>query len=82
MQPDGRHVQDDGELFDRRVASLGTRVGDHATLRFDRWNLTAIVERVKASLLTPSRIIAHALWARFAWVSTTPLGREVDPDVN
>jgi len=35
------------------VAALGTRVGDHATLRFDRWNLTAIVNRVKSSLLTP-----------------------------
>jgi len=55
------------ELFDRRAASLGTRVGDHASLRFDRWNLTAIVNRVKASLLTPS-LLPQRFFSHFSYI--------------
>jgi hypothetical protein len=42
------------ELFNRRVAAQGTRVGDNISLKFERWNLTEIVERVKSTLLNPS----------------------------
>ncbi len=55
------------ELFDRRVASLGTRVGDHVSLQFDRWNLTAIVSRVMASLLTPS-LLPQRFYSHFSYI--------------
>jgi hypothetical protein len=55
------------ELFDRLVAALGTRVGDHVCLRFDRWNLTAIVDRVKASLLTPS-LLPQKFFSHFTYI--------------
>jgi hypothetical protein len=55
------------EHFDRRVAQLGTRVGDHVSLRFDRWNLTAIVGRVQASLLTPS-LLPQRFFSHFSYI--------------
>ena len=43
------------ESWEKYVRSSGTRVGDKAALTFQRWNLTTITEKVRDSLLTPSR---------------------------
>jgi hypothetical protein len=42
------------EEYDRLVKSLGTKVGDHAALEFERWNLERLVAEVENSLLTPA----------------------------
>lgn len=55
------------ELFDRLAATLGTRVGDHATLRFERWNLTTIVGKVRSSLLTPS-LLPQKFFSHFSYI--------------
>jgi hypothetical protein len=55
------------ELYERRVAGLGSRVGDHVSLAFDRWNLTRIVEKVKSSLLTPS-LLPQKFFSHFSYI--------------
>jgi hypothetical protein len=55
------------ELFDRRAAALGTRVGDQATLQFARWNLTTIVGRIQSSLLTPS-LLPQKFFSHFSYL--------------
>jgi hypothetical protein len=55
------------ELFERRIASLGSRAGDQASLGFDRWNLTEIVSRVKTSLLTPS-LLPQKFFSQFSYI--------------
>lgn len=47
------------EEYDRLVASLGTKVGDHAALEFERWNLDRLVAEVEASLLDPALLPAN-----------------------
>ena len=55
------------ELFDRLAASLGTKVGDSATLSFERWNLTRIVELVRDTLLTPS-LLPQKFFSHFSYL--------------
>ena len=54
-------------LFDNLVGAMGTRVGDHASLTVERWNLTAIVERVKADLLNPS-LLPQNFFSLFSYI--------------
>ena len=54
-------------LFNRRTASLGTKVGDLATLYFERWNLTTITEKVSDNLLTPS-LLPQAFFSQFGYL--------------
>lgn len=42
------------EEFDRLAKALGTRVGDHATLTFERWNIDRLVDEIEAKLFTPA----------------------------
>jgi hypothetical protein len=44
------------EDFDRLVKTLGTKVGDHAKLTFERWNLDRLVEEIEAKLFTPAML--------------------------
>lgn len=55
------------ELYDRLVATLGTRVGDNVALRFDRWNLTTIVGKVASQLLTPS-LLPQKFFSHFSYI--------------
>lgn len=55
------------ELFERLTAALGTKVGDKATLVFDRWNLTTITEMVRDTLLTPS-LLPQAFFSQFSYL--------------
>lgn len=55
------------ELYDRLVGALGTHVGDTAILRFDRWNLTTIVDKVQSRLLTPS-LLPQKFFSHFAYI--------------
>lgn len=55
------------ELFERRAKAQGTKVGDHATLQFDRWNLTRIVEEVHSCLLTPA-LLPQKYFSQFSYV--------------
>lgn len=55
-------------LFERFVQAAGTRVGDHATLVVERWNLTEIVERVKRDLLSPS-LLPQNFFSLFTYLS-------------
>ncbi|HTJ77841.1 MAG TPA: hypothetical protein VL357_02500 [Rariglobus sp.] len=47
------------EEFTRLTKTLGTKVGDHATLEFERWNLERLVTEVEAKLLTPALLPAN-----------------------
>jgi hypothetical protein len=42
------------KLYDNLAKALGTKIGDNVRLAFERWNLTALTEKVKAKLLTPT----------------------------
>jgi hypothetical protein len=55
------------ELFNRLAAGLGTKVGDLATLSFERWNLTTITERVRDGLLTPS-LLPQGFFSQFGYL--------------
>lgn len=55
------------DSFDQTVRALGTRIGDRATLRFERWNLTEITAQVKAHLLTPS-LLPQNFYAQFSYI--------------
>lgn len=55
------------ELYDRLIATLGTRVGDNVGLRFDRWNLTTIVGKVQSGLLTPS-LLPQKYFSHFSYL--------------
>lgn len=55
------------ELYNRRVAALGTRVGDKVALHFDRWNLTTIVGKVASQLLTPS-LLPQKFFSHFSYI--------------
>jgi hypothetical protein len=55
------------ELFDRRVSAQGTKLGDSVELRFDRWNLTTIVEKTCASLLSPS-LLPQKFFSHFSYI--------------
>lgn len=55
------------ELFDRTTAAIGTKVGDHATLGFERWNLTTITEKVRDTLLTPS-LLPQSFFSHFSYL--------------
>ena len=55
------------ELFNRLAAGLGTKVGDRATLSFERWNLTTITEKVRQGLLTPS-LLPQGFFSHFSYL--------------
>ena len=55
------------ESFERFERSSGTKIGDHAALRFERWNLTTITEKVKQSVLTPS-LLPESFFRRFTYL--------------
>jgi hypothetical protein len=55
------------ESFDRFVSASGTKIGDHASLRFERWNLTAITERVREKLLSPS-LLPESFFRHFTYL--------------
>jgi len=42
------------EEFDRQVQKLGTKVGDHVSLGFERWNLDRLVDEFHQKVLTPA----------------------------
>jgi hypothetical protein len=55
------------ELYDRLTASLGTKVGDNASLRFERWNLTHIVAQVSDHLLSAS-LLPQSFFSQFSYL--------------
>lgn len=72
------------ESWEKYVRSSGTHVGDKAALTFQRWNLTAITEKVRDTLLTPSllpenffRRFTYLCWQVGDFVHNSPQWREV-----
>ena len=55
------------ESFEKFVKASGTKVGDHANLVFERWNLTTITEKVQRNLLTPS-LLPESFFRRFTYL--------------
>ncbi|HKP04998.1 MAG TPA: hypothetical protein VJU77_16725 [Chthoniobacterales bacterium] len=53
--------------FEKTSSALGTKVGDHATLTFTRWNLVEITELVRQHLLTPS-LVPQNLFGQFSYL--------------
>lgn len=47
------------EEYTKLIRSLGTKVGDHASLEFERWNLDRLVAEVETHLLTPALLPAN-----------------------
>lgn len=54
-------------LFENLTNGLGSKVGDHVRLRFDRWNLTRIVEEVQRGLLTPA-LLPQKFFSHFSYI--------------
>lgn len=54
-------------LFENLTNGLGSKVGDHVRLRFDRWNLTRIVEEVQRGLLTPA-LLPQKFFSQFSYI--------------
>jgi hypothetical protein len=55
-------------LFDRLAGSLSGKVGKHATLKFERWNLSELVARTKGKLLSAS-LLPQRFFGQFAYLS-------------
>lgn len=55
------------ELYERRVANQGTTIGAGISLRFDRWNLSAIVNKVKEQLLSPA-LMPQKFFSQFSYI--------------
>ena len=55
------------ELYNRLIASLGTKVGDNCSLKFERWNLTRITEQVRDTLLSAS-LLPQAFFSHFSYL--------------
>lgn len=55
------------ESYEKLVRSSGSKMGDHATLIFERWNLTTITEKVREHLLTPS-LLPESFFKRFTYL--------------
>jgi hypothetical protein len=55
------------ESFDKFVKASPTKIGDKATLRFERWNLTTITEKVRQKLLAPS-LLPENFFRRFTYL--------------
>ncbi len=61
------------ELYERRVQSQSTKVGDNVRLKFERWNLTTIVERVESSLLSPA-LLPQKFFSQFSYICSQVAG--------
>ena len=55
------------KLFDDLVGNLPTKLRNDVDLKFERWNLTELVERVKSSALTPS-LLPQKFFSLFTYV--------------
>lgn len=55
------------QLFNNLTKGLGTKVGDDVELKFDRWNLTKIVEKVESQLLTPT-LLPQKFFSHFSYI--------------
>jgi hypothetical protein len=55
------------ESWDRFVASSRSTIGDDISLSFERWNLTTIVNKVQARLLTPS-LLPENFFKKFTYL--------------
>ena len=55
------------ELFNRLTSSLGTKIKNNISLSFERWNLSKLVEEVKAHLISPLLLPQH-LFALFEYI--------------
>lgn len=55
------------QLFTNLIRTLGTRIGDQVTVSYERWNLTAITERVRDKLLTSS-LLPQRFYSLFSYL--------------
>ncbi len=55
------------QLFTNSTRALGTKVGDKASLSFERWNLTTLAEKVGKQLLTPS-LLPQPFFSLFGYI--------------
>lgn len=57
------------ELFDRFVAAAPTKIGDHVSLNFLRWNLSDLVELTIQHILSPS-LLPERFFGQLSYVSS------------
>lgn len=55
------------EEFDRLVLKLGTKAGDHASLRFERWNLDRLVDELHQKVFTPA-LLPPNFFRKFTYI--------------
>jgi hypothetical protein len=55
------------ESYENTIRTLGTKIGENVSLRFERWNLTEITERVGKHLLTPS-LLPQTFYGEFTYI--------------
>ena len=56
------------KAYDNFVAASGTKVGDHAKLIFERWDLTTLTEQVREKLLTSPSLLPEKFFQRFSYI--------------
>lgn len=54
-------------LFDNLTRALGATIANTVSLTFERWNLTTLVEKVSANLLTPS-LLPQKFFSLFSYI--------------
>lgn len=55
------------EEYNRLVKKLGTKVGDHVSLRFERWNLERLVDEFHQKLFTPA-LLPPNFFRKFTYI--------------
>ncbi|MDB4265141.1 hypothetical protein N9891_00170 [bacterium] len=56
------------KAYENFVAASGTKVGDHAKLVFERWDLTMLTEQVREKLLTSPSFLPEKFFRKFSYV--------------
>jgi len=60
--------EEGGEEFQRLARSFPTRLGDSATLVFERWNLTELTSRVKDKLIGSPTLLPEKFFRQFSYI--------------
>ncbi|MDF1658119.1 MAG: hypothetical protein P1U58_10950 [Verrucomicrobiales bacterium] len=56
------------DAYDSLVKTLGTKVGDTASLTFERWNLTILSEKVLESLSASPALLPERFFRKFTYI--------------
>ena len=56
------------KAYDNFVAASSTKVGDHARLSFERWDLSILTEKVRGKLLSSPSFLPEKFFQKFSYI--------------